>query len=75
MNWKYCVIEYQQKKSEIILLGNTPAPSKSCFNILYEAPFDPILEDNATAFDACLMWIENNKVEGSKYAITEMFFV
>ena len=77
MEWKYTVIEVKKKQSEIILLNtHNPAPVKSVWNILYTVPFDPMdAGETMTAFDGCLTWIENNKVEGSEYVITEMFFV
>ena len=73
--WRYSVIEYQQKKSEIILIGQASSPVKSVWNIVYTAPFDPIKNDELQAFEACEVWLEQNKVDGSNYIITEMFFV
>lgn len=79
MEWKYCVIEHQRKQSDIILMGNignTKAPTKQVWNIVYSVPFDPddlVIVD--LAFRACLAWVENNKVDGSEYLINEMFFI
>lgn len=75
MDYKFCVIEHEQKKSEIILLSPSIAEVKKCWNILYSVPFDPADEEqNVMAFNACMAWLEQNKVQGSKYVITEMFF-
>lgn len=74
MEWRYSVIEYQQKKSEIILIGQYNAPVKSVWNILFSAPYDPMGNDEIIAFEACQMWLEQNRVEGSNYIITELFF-
>lgn len=76
MQYKFCVIEIEQKKSEIILINTATAQSKSCWNILYSIPFEPSDEEESMlAFNGCLAWVEQNKVEGSKYVIMEMFFV
>lgn len=77
MEWKYVVIEHKKKQSEIILLNSyNPEPVKPVWNILFTAPFDPNNPDETMyAFDGCMTWIELNKVEGSEYLITEMFFV
>lgn len=77
MEWKYCVIEIEKMASGIILIGQTkPANAKPVWNIVCQIPYDPI-DDTETddAFNACLIWLEQNKIEGSKYVITEMFFV
>jgi hypothetical protein len=54
--------------------------NRSCWNILYKAPIQsnnhPEPWDGETlSFDGCLAWIENNKVEGSKYAVVKMYLV
>lgn len=74
MEWRYSVIEYQQKKSEIILIGQTNAPVKPVWNIVYSAPYDPMENNEFEAFNACQIWLEQNRVEGSNYIITELFF-
>lgn len=73
--WRYSVIEYEKKMSEIILIGQNNLKAKPVWNILYSAPFDPIKNDEYEAFHACEIWLEQNKIEGSNYVITEMFFV
>lgn len=75
LEWRYSVIEYQQKKSEIILIGQNVADVKSVWNIVFSAPYDPMQNDEIIAFEACQAWLEQNQVEGSNYVITEMFFV
>lgn len=48
----------------------------SCWNILYKVPAErEDLGEEALSFKGCLAWIENNKVEGSKYAIVKMYLV
>lgn len=49
--------------------------SKEDWRILYSTPEEGDLSDEIYGFDACQAWIENNKVEGSKYVILKMFFV
>ena len=58
-----------------------------CWNIVYKAPIeesDMLVSDlmqsddvmnHEVAFKGCQVWIEQNKVEGSKYAIMKMFIV
>jgi hypothetical protein len=53
---------------------------QKCYNILYKVPIQgnnhPEPWDAETlSFDGCLAWIENNKVEGSKYAVVKMYLV
>lgn len=44
-----------------------------CWNILYKAPIDNT--HDVMAFDACQVWLEQNKNETSKYAIMKMYIV
>lgn len=47
-----------------------------CWNILYKVPAErEDLGEEALSFKGCLAWIENNKVEGSKYAVVKMYLV
>jgi hypothetical protein len=46
------------------------------WNILYTVPdIRSDLNEESLSFKGCLSWIENNKVEGSKYAIIKMYLV
>lgn len=73
--WKFQVIEYQKRQSDIIIIGETKAPVKPCWNLLYSCPFDPMDEvEVSMAFQACEAWLEQNKVDGSDYVISELFF-
>lgn len=77
MEWKYCVVEYAHKASNLILSssGYESLPLKNCWNVLYSIPFDPENDlETATAFNGCVAWIEGNKAAGSKYLVMEMFF-
>lgn len=76
--FKYCVIEYERKESNLILSAATlsQSPTKKVWEILYGVEFEP-MDDVEThlAFDACQVWVEKNRNPGSKYVIMEMFFV
>jgi hypothetical protein len=73
--FKFCVIEIEQSASGLILPAGTTGLKKSCYNLLYDVPFNPADEEEAqAAFDGCHSWLEINAVKTSKYVITEMFF-
>jgi hypothetical protein len=67
------VIEKAKKHGSIVY---EPVP---CWNILYKAPIeDRRLNDEEleyVVFLGCQAWIEQSKVEGSKYAIMKMYIV
>lgn len=74
--FRYAVIEYQRKASDIILIDTKLAAPKPVWNILFSVPYDTRSDqDTQFAFDACCIWLESNKAPGSKYVITEMFFI
>jgi len=76
MEWKYCVIEIEQRVSNLIIaFSEKNYKDRSVWNIIFTVPYNPIANDEVIAFDACMAWLEQNKVESSKYVITEMFFV
>lgn len=80
--WKYCVIEYKKSASGIVLLDSPfetapkNVPMNNCWNILYQIEFNPLDESELElAFNACMVWIEQNGVSTSKYCLMEMFIV
>ena len=77
--FKYAVIEHQKLKgSGLVGLNGHELNQKTqaVWNILYSVPYDTADdEETLLAFNACMAWIEQNKTHGSKYIVTEMFFV
>jgi len=70
--WNWTIIEIKQQQN--IVGPDGLAIFKPCWNILFKAPYEK--EENAQdAFHGCLVWVETNRVKGSEYVITEMFFV
>lgn len=56
--------------------GRTISQVEPCWTILYKVPAErEDLEEEALSFKGCLVWIENNKVEGSKYAVVKMYLI
>lgn len=73
--WKWVVVEWMRRQSEIILLGGSKPEPKTCWNFVFLCPFDPADEqEQLMAFQGCQIWLEKNRVDGSKYLITEMYF-
>lgn len=83
--WHIVVIEIEQNHP---ITSYSPSRGLSvssiiqpCWNILYKAPieYDELSSvrgpKDAEAFHGCEGWIEQNKVQGSKYAIMRMFII
>jgi len=70
--FNFTVIEVKQQQNIVGLDGLEIF--KPCWNIVFKALYSKE-EDADTAFTGCLIWLENHKVQGSEYVITEMFFV
>jgi len=83
------VVEIERKPLGVMIFASPgteviihPSP---CWNILFKIPcsipmiyddaIDPNFNERSIAFTGCLSWIENNKVEGSKYAIVKMYLI
>lgn len=75
--YKWVVIEIERKRSQLIILSSTgplPIVTEKCWEIRYSVPFPEEPGGEVLAFNACIAWIENNKVDGSKYVVQDMYF-
>lgn len=83
--WHYVVVEIEQSRQYNQAGGFL---IEQCWNILYSAPVKqkPVSEqrgdttyvslvDDELSITGCLAWIENNKAEGSKYAVMKMYLI
>jgi hypothetical protein len=72
----WVVIEYEALGSYYTMKGPEMLPTKM-WNILYQVPID--IGDDGLEKPECMLgcrvWLENNRVYGSKYAITKMWLV
>lgn len=75
----WVVFEIEKRSTGIILLtdqAKESAITEKCWNRVYEAPFNPLDDEEvALVHGMCEAWVEQNRVPGSKYAITEMFLI
>lgn len=75
---KKSIVPDIRRNGDIILSINLPDIEviQQCWNILYKVPLErEDLGEESLSFKGCLAWIENNKVEGSKYAVVKMYLV
>lgn len=76
--WKYVVVQvlYTVKNNYVPVMGvEAVGIVYSCWNMVYSVPLDSDDVGGNNALVACQAWLENNKAPGSKYVITQMFFV
>lgn len=73
--WYYVVIEIecsrQYNQAGYIV-------TEACWSTLYKVPIEQFTHKEYAlemAMTGCLAWIENNKVDGSKYAVMKMYLV
>lgn len=71
--WHYVVIEIEWQR-QYDQAGHTV--TEQCWNHLYKVPtYRDDFGEESLCFKGCLAWIENNKVDGSKYAVMKMYLV
>lgn len=76
--WHYVVIEIEHTHNGILMGADAVDYNariiQPCWNIVWKVEVDRF---DRTEFDftACEVWVEQNRVEGSKYAIIKMYLI
>lgn len=74
--WHYIVVEIEQTLDVYGTIGHRRYSILAGGRILYKVPVErEDLGEEALSFKGCLAWIENNKAEGSEYAVMKMYLI
>lgn len=74
--WHYIVVEIEQTLDVYGAMGPQKIQCPCWWRILYKVPVErEDLGEEALSFKGCLAWIENNKAEGSEYAVMKMYLI